>query len=65
MFEHYEMAGYGTVRAYAERLGKAQIVQLLEQTLEEEKDADKKLTEISRKVNQSGKQTASAGRHNG
>lgn len=62
--EHYEMAGYGTVRAYAERLGKAQIVQLLEQTLEEEKAADKKLTEISRKVNLSGKQTASAGRHN-
>jgi ferritin-like metal-binding protein YciE len=62
--EHYEMAGYGTVRAYAERLGKSQIVQLLEQTLEEEKAADKKLTEISKKVNPSGRQTASAGRHN-
>ncbi len=49
--EHYEMAGYGTVRSYAERLGKAQIVQLLEQTLAEEKAADRKLTEISQKVN--------------
>jgi ferritin-like metal-binding protein YciE len=63
--EHYEMAGYGTVRSYAERLGKSQIVQLLEQTLEEEKAADKKLTEISKKVNPSAaRQTASAGRHN-
>jgi len=45
--EHYEMAAYGTVRTYAERLGKPQIVQLLEKTLEEEKAADKKLTQIS------------------
>ncbi|MGA8730415.1 MAG: ferritin-like domain-containing protein [Terracidiphilus sp.] len=62
--EHYEMAGYGTVRAYAERLGKSQIVKLLEQTLEEEKAADKKLTEISKKVNPAARETASAGRHN-
>jgi len=48
--EHYEMAAYGTVRSYAERMGKSQIVQLLEQTLEEEKAADKKLTNISEKV---------------
>ncbi len=62
--EHYEMAGYGTVRSYAERLGKSQIVQLLEQTLNEEKAADKKLTEISKKVNPVGaSHTASAGRH--
>lgn len=48
--EHYEMAAYGTVRTYAERLGKQQVVQLLEQTLEEEKAADKKLTEISQQL---------------
>ncbi|MFP5276435.1 MAG: ferritin-like domain-containing protein [Acidobacteriota bacterium] len=48
--EHYEMAAYGTVRTYAERLGKQQMVQLLERTLEEEKNADKKLTEVSAKV---------------
>jgi ferritin-like metal-binding protein YciE len=53
--EHYEMAGYGAVRAYAERLGKPQIAQPLEQTLEEEKAADKKLTELSKKVNVGGK----------
>ena len=50
--EHYEMAAYGTVRSYAERLKQKQIVQLLEETLEEEKAADKKLTDISKKVNQ-------------
>lgn len=50
--EHYEMAAYGTVRTYAERLGKKQIVGVLEETLEEEKAADKKLTEISQKVHQ-------------
>jgi ferritin-like metal-binding protein YciE len=50
--EHYEMAAYGTVRSYAERLKQKQIVQLLEETLEEERAADKKLTDISKKVNQ-------------
>jgi ferritin-like metal-binding protein YciE len=46
------MAAYGTVLSYAERLKQKQIVQLLEETLEEEKAADKKLTDISKKVNQ-------------
>jgi ferritin-like metal-binding protein YciE len=49
--EHYEMAAYGSVRAYAEQLNKSQIATLLQETLEEEKAADKKLTEISQKVN--------------
>jgi ferritin-like metal-binding protein YciE len=49
--EHYEMAGYGTVRTYAELLGQQQIAQLLQQTLDEEKEADEKLTEIARSVN--------------
>ena len=38
--EHYEMAGYGTVRTYAELLGQQQIAHLLQQTLDEEKEAD-------------------------
>jgi len=50
--EHYEMAAYGAVRSFAERLKQKQIVQLLEETLEEEKAADKKLTDISKKLNQ-------------
>jgi len=49
--EHYEMAGYGTVRAIAELLGREQDVSLLEQTLVEEKKADAKLTELSRDIN--------------
>lgn len=47
--EHYEMAGYGAVRSYAERLGQTKIAQLLQATLDEEKAADKKLTEIAEK----------------
>ncbi len=49
--EHYEMAGYGTVRTYAELLGQQEIAQLLQQTLDEERDADETLTEIARGVN--------------
>jgi ferritin-like metal-binding protein YciE len=56
--EHYEMAAYGAVRAYAEQLGQSQISELLEQTLNEEKAADKKLTEISQKVNRQAQQAA-------
>lgn len=49
--EHYEIAAYGTVRTYADLLGKREISQLLQQTLEEEKDADSTLNEISSNVN--------------
>lgn len=49
--EHYEMAAYGSVRSYAENLQQQEIAGLLKETLEEEKAADKKLTEISRQVN--------------
>ena len=56
--EHYEMAAYGTVRTYAERLGNQQIAKLLEQTLEEEKAADQKLTQISEKVHKEIKRAA-------
>ena len=49
--EHYEMAAYGTVRNYAQRLNQSQIAELMQATLDEEKAADRKLTEISHKVN--------------
>jgi ferritin-like metal-binding protein YciE len=45
--EHYEMAGYGSVRSFARRLGLAQIADTLQLTLNEEGAADKKLTEIA------------------
>lgn len=50
--EHYEMAGYGTARALARSLGLSRAAQLLDETLEEEKQADAKLTQIAeRSVN--------------
>jgi ferritin-like metal-binding protein YciE len=49
--EHYEIAAYGTVRSFAELLGESEQVSLLEETLNEEKEADKKLTQISENVN--------------
>ncbi len=45
--EHYEIASYGTLRQFAETLGLDEAVELLEATLEEEKAADKKLTEVA------------------
>jgi ferritin-like metal-binding protein YciE len=49
--EHYEIAAYGTVSAYADLLGEAEQASLLRQTLEEEKETDQKLTELSRQIN--------------
>ncbi len=49
--EHYEMAGYGTVRTYAQLLGDKEAMKLLQQTLDEEGDADKKLTQLAEKIN--------------
>ena len=45
--EHYEIASYGTARAYATQLGLSDIEQLLTQTLDEEYDADNLLTELA------------------
>lgn len=45
--EHYEIAGYGTVRTYAELLGKDDHVSLLERTLQEEEETDERLTELA------------------
>jgi ferritin-like metal-binding protein YciE len=45
--EHYEIAGYGTVRTYARRLGYKDQAQLLDETLQEEGNADKKLTSLA------------------
>ncbi len=49
--EHYEIAGYGTVRAFAELLGEDEHVSLIEQTLEEEKQTDAKLTQLAEQIN--------------
>jgi len=49
--EHYEIAAYGTVRTYAELLGEENAVTLLEQTLQEEKETDQKLTDLASDIN--------------
>lgn len=48
--EHYEMAGYGSARTFAELLGHGDAAKLLQETLEEEKNADQKLTELAESV---------------
>lgn len=45
--EHYEMAGYGTARALARRLGHEDLAKILGKTLEEEKETDAKLTKLA------------------
>jgi ferritin-like metal-binding protein YciE len=49
--EHYEIAGYGCVRTYADLLGEKDAVSLLEQTLNEEKETDETLTELAENIN--------------
>ena len=56
--EHYEMAAYGTVRTYALLLGQTQCARSLQETLEEEKAADQKLTSIAGNVNSQALQHA-------
>ncbi|MGA1192632.1 MAG: ferritin-like domain-containing protein [Bdellovibrionota bacterium] len=45
--EHFEIAGYGTARNYAQRLGHQEVAMLLEESLKEEKEADANLTAIA------------------
>jgi len=49
--EHYEIAAYGCVRNYANILGEEDAVSLLQQTLDEEKQTDKKLTDLAETIN--------------
>jgi ferritin-like metal-binding protein YciE len=55
--EHYEMAGYGTVRTWAKLLGHADHAQLLQQTLNEEGDTDKALTKLAETINVAAENT--------
>jgi ferritin-like metal-binding protein YciE len=58
--EHYEIAAYGTVRAFAELLGEDEAVTLLEQTLSEEKETDQRLTSIAEQINPEAKTSEGA-----
>jgi ferritin-like metal-binding protein YciE len=58
--EHYEIAAYGTVRTYATILEEQNALELLEKTLEEEKETDQKLTELAEGINAEAASTGSA-----
>jgi ferritin-like metal-binding protein YciE len=53
--EHYEMAGYGSAREFAKLLGHTDVAALLDETLAEEKNADKKLSVIAKQINAEAK----------
>ncbi len=63
--EHYEIAAYGSVRAFAELLGESQAVQLLTETLNEEKETDEKLTELSSGINSSANENSESDEESG
>lgn len=54
--EHYEIAAYGTLKAFAEKLRMPNVAELLEETLQEEKQADQKLTEVSGEILQASEE---------
>jgi len=54
--EHYEIAACGTVRSFAETLGESERASLLNETLEEEKETDEKLTELAQHINSEANQ---------
>jgi ferritin-like metal-binding protein YciE len=58
--EHYEIAAYGTASEFARILGESEQVSLLEQTLEEEKETDQKLTELAKEINPQANQELDA-----
>jgi ferritin-like metal-binding protein YciE len=58
--EHYEMAGYGTARTFATLLEDDEASQLLQQTLDEEREADQKLTELAEEINVNASEGKSA-----
>jgi ferritin-like metal-binding protein YciE len=49
--EHYEIAAYGTAATLAEAMGQDEVKELLGETLEEEKETDERLTQVSQSVN--------------
>ena len=59
--EHYEIAAYGTLCAFAELLGESQHASLLRETLEEEKQTDEKLSDLSDEINAAANQEGSEG----
>jgi ferritin-like metal-binding protein YciE len=63
--EHYEIAAYGCVRSWAELLGESKATSLLEKTLDEEKETDRKLTKLSQEINVQAKGQDEDGKEEG
>jgi ferritin-like metal-binding protein YciE len=65
--EHYEIAAYGTVCAFAKELDESDQAELLSETLEEEKETDEKLTELAEQINEeaNGEEGAEEGEKKG
>lgn len=61
--EHYEIAAYGTVAAFAELLGDSEQQSLLHETLQEEKETDQKLTELSKTMNVEANEVVNSGEY--
>jgi ferritin-like metal-binding protein YciE len=60
--EHYEISGYGSARAHADLLGDAEAVRLLQETLDEEREADEKLNELAQStINEEAASTSGNG----
>jgi ferritin-like metal-binding protein YciE len=56
--EHYEIAGYGTARTFANLLGEDEAVSLLQKTLDEEKETDSKLNQLAENINVAAEEAA-------
>ena len=52
--EHYEIATYGSARDFAQKLGLSNAATLFQETLDEEKETDEKLTELAEQINSQG-----------
>jgi ferritin-like metal-binding protein YciE len=63
--EHYEIAAYGAVSAFANTLGEEVAEVLLRETLKEEKETDQKLTQLSSSINREAANTATEEEGNG
>lgn len=59
--EHYEIAAYGTVAAYADALGETEQAAILRETLNEERETDEKLTNIASQINSAAEGGTQAG----
>jgi ferritin-like metal-binding protein YciE len=59
--EHYEIGAYGTVKEFAKLLGETEAESLLSKTLQEEKETDRKLTELATQINREALQSSSEG----